>query len=96
MNIEEILNKLKNVEEEKQSILNENNKLKQLLQKYTESRKNYYEKNKELVKEKAKQGIQKLSQENPDKLKEYRKNAYLKRKEKLKKIENTNTNKENF
>ena len=94
MNIEEILNKLKNVEEEKQSILNENNKLKQLLQKYTESRKNYYEKNKELVKEKAKQGIQKLSQENPDKLKEYRKNAYLKRKEKLKKIENTN--KENF
>ena len=65
------------------------------LEKYNESRKNYYEKNKELVKEKAKQGIQKLSQENPDKLKEYRKNAYQKRKEKLKNIEKTN-NEENF
>ena len=30
MNIEELLNKLKQVEEEKQTILNENNKLKQL------------------------------------------------------------------
>ena len=88
MNIEELLNKLKQVEEEKQNILNENDKLKQLLQNYNDSRKNYYEKNKEIIKAKAKQGLQKLAYENPEKLKEYRRNAYLKRKEKLMKIEN--------
>ena len=32
--------------------------------------------------------IKKLADENPEKLKEYRRNAYLKRKEKLMKIEN--------
>jgi len=88
MNIEELLNKLKQVEEEKQNILNENDKLKQLLQNYIDSRKNYYEKNKEIIKAKAKQGLKKLADENPEKLKEYRRNAYLKRKEKLMKIEN--------
>jgi hypothetical protein len=88
MNIEELLHKLKQVEEEKQNILNENDKLKQLLQNYNDSRKNYYEKNKEIIKAKAKQGLQKLAYENPEKLKEYRRNAYLKRKEKLMKIEN--------
>ena len=88
MNVEELLNKLKQVEEEKQNILIENDKLKQLLQNYNDSRKNYYEKNKEIVKAKAKQGLKKLSDENPEKLKEYRRNAYLKRKEKLMKIEN--------
>ena len=51
MNIEELLNKLEQVEQEKQNILNENDKLKQLLQNYNDSRKNYYEKNKEIVKE---------------------------------------------
>ena len=88
MNIEELLNKLKQVEEEKQNVLNENDKLKQLLQSYNDSRKNYYEKNKEMVKAKAKQGLKKLADENPEKLKEYRRNAYLKRKEKLMKLEN--------
>jgi len=88
MNIEELLHKLKKVEEEKQNILNENDKLKQLLQNYNDSRKNYYEKNKEIIKAKAKQGLKKLADENPEKLKEYRRNAYLKRKEKLMKIEN--------
>ena len=88
MNIEELLHKIKQVEEEKQNILNENDKLKQLLQNYNDSRKNYYEKNKEIIKAKAKQGLKKLADENPEKLKEYRRNAYLKRKEKLMKIEN--------
>lgn len=88
MNVEELLNKLKIIEEEKQNILNENDKLKQLLQNYNDSRKNYYEKNKEIIKAKAKQGLKKLADENPDKLKEYRRNAYLKRKEKLMKLEN--------
>ena len=46
--------------------------------------KNYYENNKEIVNEKAKQRLKKIAEENPEKIKEYRRNAYLKRKEKLK------------
>jgi hypothetical protein len=46
--------------------------------------KNYYENNKEIFNEKAKQRLKKIAEENPEKIKEYRRNAYLKRKEKLK------------
>jgi hypothetical protein len=46
--------------------------------------KNYYENNKEIVNEKAKQRLKKIAEENPEKIKEYRRTAYLKRKEKLK------------
>ena len=62
MDIEELLNKLKQVEQENQSMLKENDKLKQLLQNYNDSRKNYYEKNKETVKEKAKQGLKNIEE----------------------------------
>ena len=62
----------------------ENEKLKKILENYNNSRKNYYEKNKELVNEKAKERLKKLAQENPDKLKEINRRAYLKRKEKIK------------
>jgi hypothetical protein len=57
--------------------------LKKQLEKYTnnERHKKYYQQNKEKVKENAKQYLNKLKQENPDKLKEYRHRAYLKRKE---------------
>jgi hypothetical protein len=58
-------------------------KLKKQLENYNNSRKAYYEKNKEYVKAQAKEGLKKLAEENPDKLKEYRRRAYLKRKEKL-------------
>ena len=61
----------------------ENLKLKTQLENYNNSRKSYYEKNKEYVKSQAKVALKKLAEENPDKLKEYRKKAYLKRKEKL-------------
>ena len=44
----------------------ENEKLKKLLENYNNSRKIYYEKNKELVNEKAKERLKKLAQENPD------------------------------
>ena len=59
--------------------------LKTQLEKYTnnERHRKYYEKNKERVKENAKQYLNKLKEENPDKLKEYRHRAYLKRKEKM-------------
>ena len=60
----------------------ENEKLKKQLESYNNSRKSYYEKNKETVNEKAKERLKKISQENPDKIKEYAKRAYQKRKEK--------------
>jgi hypothetical protein len=58
--------------------------LKKQLEKYTnnERHKKYYEKNKDRVKENAKNYLNRLKEENPDKLKEYRHRAYLKRKEK--------------
>lgn len=58
-------------------------RLKKQLENYNNSRKAYYEKNKEYVKAQAKEGLKKLAEENPDKLKEYRRRAYLKRKEKM-------------
>ena len=65
----------------------ENAKLKSQLENYHNSRKSYYEKNKDVVNEKAKERLKKIAQENPDKIKEYAKRAYLKRKEKLKQKE---------
>jgi hypothetical protein len=57
--------------------------LKEKLDKYTNQHKKYYESNKEIVIEKAKVRLKKLNDENPEKIKEYRKRAYLKRKEKI-------------
>ena len=57
-------------------------KLKKQLESYNNSRKSYYEKNKEIINEKAKERLKKISQENPDKIKEYAKRAYQNRKEK--------------
>jgi hypothetical protein len=80
MNTEELIAEIALLREE-------NEKLKKQLENYNNSRKSYYEKNKDYVKEKAKEGLKKLAQENPDKLKEYRRNAYLKQKEKKKQKE---------
>ena len=79
MDIEELLKEIMMLKEE-------NAKLKSQLENYNNSRKSYYEKNKEIVNEKAKQRLKKIAEENPDKLKEYRRNAYLKRKEKMNKL----------
>ena len=73
MNIDDIL-----VENEKLKI--ENNVLKQQLEKYSKPQKSYYERNKEVVNQKAKERMKKLAQENPNKLKEINRKAYLKRK----------------
>jgi len=76
-----------------EALIAENNELKTRvieleahLSKYTngESHKRYYQKNKDSVIQNAKTYLQKLSSNNPDKLKEYRRRAYLKRKDKLK------------
>ncbi len=77
-------------------LINENeilkNKVKELeerIKKYTNSdaHKKYYEDHKDEVKKQGKAYLEKLKQENPDKLKEYRHTAYLNRKNKLKKKE---------
>ena len=60
----------------------ENEKLKECLENYNNFRKNYYEKNKDIVKEKAKKELKRIKEENPEKIKEYAKRAYLKQKEK--------------
>ena len=89
MNQEELIKEI-------QLLREENEKLKKQLENYNNSRKTYYEKNKEIIKEKAKEGLKKLAEENPDKIKEYRRNAYLKRKEKMKQQEFENKNNENI
>lgn len=64
---------------------NENNELNEQVNKYSSPQKSYYQRNKEIINAKAKERMKKLSKENPDKLKEINRKAYLKRKEKLKK-----------
>ena len=71
-------------EDEIKQLKEENATLKKLLENYNNSRKNYYEKNKEIVKEKATERLKKLAVENPNKLKEYSRTYYLKQKEKKK------------
>lgn len=82
-------NLVKTLQEENKQLKIEVEELREKLQKYTnsEGHKKYYEKNKEVVKKKAKNYLEKLKTENPDKLKEYRRRAYLKRKERLKQQE---------
>jgi hypothetical protein len=81
MENEDLINKLKICEEE-------NTKLKEQLDKYKNLHKPYYEKNKEIVNEKAKERLKKIRKEDPDKLKEINRKAYLKRKEKMKELKN--------
>lgn len=86
MNSDMSCNMIETLQEENKQLKLELEELKDKLQKYTNSggHKKYYEKNKEVVKKKAKNYLEKLKTENPEKLKEYRRRAYLKRKERLK------------
>lgn len=61
------------------------NELEEKLKSYTNPTRNkkYYEKNSDIVKEKAKSYMEKIKETNPEKLKEWRHNAYLNRKAKL-------------
>jgi len=76
--------RLQQLEEENTQLRNENKELLEKLKKNDDSRKKYYEEHKDVVNEKAKQRLKKMAEENPDKLKEYRRTAYLNRKDKLK------------
>ena len=69
-----------------EELKNKNNQLEEKLKSYTNPTRNkkYYEKNSNIVKEKAKNYMEKIKETNPEKLKEWRHQEYLNRKEKLK------------
>ena len=75
--------------EENKHLKAKNTELEEKLKKYTNSigHKKYYETNKEIVMKKGAKYLQKLKEDNSEKLKEYRRTAYLNRKEKLKNLE---------
>ncbi len=85
---------MEDLKKENEELKKEIQLLRQQLNSLSDSKKKYYESNKDIVKEKASQRLKKISEENPEKIKEYRRNAYLKRKEKLQKekMENINEN----
>jgi hypothetical protein len=87
--------KIKELEEEILRLNNELQKTKEHLKKYTapESRKKYYEQNKEKIKERVneyKKNTNYIYEATPDQKKEYARRAYLKKKNKLKNEENIN------
>jgi len=74
-------------------VLEENKQLKQQIEELQEKLKKYtntaahqafYEKNKERIIKESSERLKKLTESNPEKIKEYRHRAYLKRKEKIK------------
>jgi len=76
-----------------EAILEENERLKVLVEELQDKLKKYtnpnahqvfYEKNKEKIIKESSERLKKLTESNPEKIKQYRRNAYLKRKEKLK------------
>jgi hypothetical protein len=80
---------INNLIKENEELKVKNKELEEKLKTYTNSdrHKKYYENHTEIVKEKAKKYMDKIKETNPEKLKEWRHNAYLKRKEKLKQKE---------
>ena len=80
--------RINQLEEENAKLKEELQAVKEHLKKYTApaSRKVYYEKNKEKEKQRAKEHKEKTNYKStPEQKKEYNKQAYLRRKEKLKK-----------
>ena len=67
-----------------------NEELESRLKTYTNNHrhKKYYDNNTEIVKQRAKNYMEKVKETNPEKLKEWRHNAYLNRKAKLQKASN--------
>jgi hypothetical protein len=65
-----------------------NSDLEERLKKYTynDSHKKYYNEHKDTYIKHARTYIDRLKEENPEKLKEYRRRAYLKRKEKMNEV----------
>ena len=86
--IDSLLHKIKNLEDNIFKLQEENTILKNKLEPYLNSTHKYYEKNKDVIFKKATERLKKLSIENPEKLKEYRRTAYQNRKKKLEKEKN--------
>lgn len=72
------------------ALIKENELLKERLKKYIDGKhqKEYYQNNKDVAIKRANERLVKLKETNPDKIKEYNKRAYQKRKEKLAKLKN--------
>ena len=70
------------IKKEVEELKKKNIELEERLKKYTngDNHKRYYKKNKEKVMELGANYLQKLKEENPEKLKEYRRTYYLKKK----------------
>lgn len=70
---------------ENELLKKKNIELEEKLRSYTNTERNkkYYEKNSEKVKEKAKNYMERMKTDNPEKLKEWRHTAYMNRKNKL-------------
>ncbi len=70
---------------ENELLKKKNIELEEKLRSYTNTERNkrYYEKNSGKVKEKAKNYMERMKTENPEKLKEWRHTAYMNRKNKL-------------
>ena len=70
---------------ENELLKKKNVELEEKLRSYTNTERNkrYYEKNSEKVKEKARNYMERMKTENPEKLKEWRHTAYMNRKAKL-------------
>ena len=92
MNIEK--NNINELITEIENLKLKNKELEDKLKSYTNStrHKKYYEKNSDVVKERAKNYMDKIKESNPEKLKEWRHNAYIKRKEKIKEQNNETIN----
>ena len=69
-----------------EELKNRNNELEEKLKSYTNPTRNkkYYEKNSDIVKEKAKNYMEQIKETNPEKIKKWSHQAYLNRKLKLK------------
>jgi hypothetical protein len=78
---------MENINNELEELRRKNQELEEKLKSYTNtnSHKKYYEKNKEIIKERSKKFMRKVKEDDPAKLKEWRHNAYIKRKERIKK-----------
>ena len=80
------IDKYNNIKKELDELKKKNDDLETKLKSYTNNNrhKKYYENNAHAIKEKSKNYMEKIKETNPEKLKEWRHTAYLKRKEKLK------------
>lgn len=82
---EEIVKQNQHLKEENKKLKLELEETREHLKKYTNgnNHKKYYEKNKEKVMKNGSEYLKKLKEQNPEKIKEYARRAYLKKKEKM-------------